>query len=134
MTEPEDLGHLPPASKVEALAGFGLSTAEIACVLDFTVDLLERSFARELAAGGLKANARVAESLYRKALGDGREAVTAAIFWLKTRARWKETSVHEVTGDPKAMDLTTWTDEQLEAAIKRLDAAISDVRGDAPIV
>jgi hypothetical protein len=64
MTEPEDLGHLPPASKVEALAGFGLSTAEIACVLDFAADLLERSFARELAAGGLKANARVAESLY----------------------------------------------------------------------
>jgi hypothetical protein len=32
---------------------------------------------------------------YRKALGGGRESVTAAIFWLKTRARWKETSVHE---------------------------------------
>src|SRR4029450_12015864 len=26
------------------------------------------------------------ESLYRKATGEGREAVTAAIFWLKTRA------------------------------------------------
>ena len=40
----------------------------------------------------------MAESLYRKALGDGREALTAAIFWLKTRARWKETSVHEHGG------------------------------------
>jgi hypothetical protein len=40
----------------------------------------------------------VAENLYRKATGDGREAVTAAIFWLKTRAHWKETSVHEVSG------------------------------------
>ena len=43
-----------------------------------------------IASGGIKANARVAESLYRKATGEGREAVTAAIFWLKTRARWKE--------------------------------------------
>ena len=44
-----------------------------------------------LAGGHIKANARVAESLYRKAIGEGRESVTAAIFWLKTRARWKET-------------------------------------------
>ena len=48
----------------------------------------------------VKANARVAENLYRKATGEGREAVTAAIFWLKTRARWTETSVHEHTGNP----------------------------------
>ena len=29
---------------------------------------------------------------YRKATGEGREAVTAAIFWLKTRAGWRETN------------------------------------------
>jgi hypothetical protein len=46
----------------------------------------------------VKANACVAESLYRKAVGEGREAVTAAIFWLKTRAGWKETSTPEFTG------------------------------------
>ena len=57
-----------------------------------------RCFAKELASGQVKANARVAESLYRKATGEGREAVTAAIFWLKTRAHWKETSAHEHSG------------------------------------
>jgi hypothetical protein len=45
-----------------------------------------------------KANAKVAENLYHMALGQGREAVTAAIFWLKARARWKEVSVHEHGG------------------------------------
>jgi hypothetical protein len=45
-----------------------------------------------------KANARVAENLFRKATGDGRESVTAAIFWLKARARWKETTLNEHTG------------------------------------
>ena len=40
----------------------------------------------------------MADHLYRKATGDGRESVTAAIFWLKARARWKEVSVHELGG------------------------------------
>ena len=53
----------------------------------------------ELAHGHTKANARVAENLYRKATGEGREAVTAAIFWLKTRAGWKETIVQETTAE-----------------------------------
>jgi hypothetical protein len=94
--QPEDLGYLPPASRVEAMAGFGLSAAEIAKVLGIDAELLKATFANELDSGQIKANARVAESLYRKALGDGREAVTAAIFWLKTRARWKEVHVSEV--------------------------------------
>ena len=93
----QDLGHID-AAKVEALAGFGLSPEEIAQVLDVEVGELEAACARELKSGGTKANARVAESLYRKALGDSREAVTAAIFWLKTRARWKEVGAVGNTG------------------------------------
>jgi hypothetical protein len=41
----------------------------------------------------------VAENLFRKATGEGREAVTAAIFWLKARAGWKEVDRHELVGD-----------------------------------
>jgi hypothetical protein len=96
MSEPvEDLGHLPHASKVEAMAGYGLTPADIARVLDIDVEELKASYSKELAGGQIKANARVAESLYRKAIGEGRESVIAAIFWLKTRARWREISVHE---------------------------------------
>jgi hypothetical protein len=40
----------------------------------------------------------VAESLYRKAATDGPQSVTAAIFWLKTRAGWKELVSHELSG------------------------------------
>lgn len=64
-------------------------------MLDIDVDELTASYGKQLSGGQIKANARVAEILYRKAIGEGRESVTAAIFWLKTRARWKETSVHE---------------------------------------
>ncbi len=64
------------------------------------VDLktLRRSFRKELDDGQATANSMVAQSLFRKATGNSPQSVTAAIFWLKTRARWKETSVHEVTG------------------------------------
>lgn len=95
---PEDLGPLPEPARVEALAGFGLSAEEIAKVFDMDVDRTRMHFAKELSSGAIKANARVAESLYRKATGEGRESVIAAIFWLKTRAHWKETSAHEYSG------------------------------------
>ena len=94
--------YVPLAShraQVEAVAGFGVPEAGIAQVLEIDPANLRSFYARELDSGELKANARVAESLYRKAIGDGREGVTAAIFWLKTRARWKETLVSEVTHD-----------------------------------
>lgn len=96
---PAPLPHERPfAAKVEALSGFGIPPADIAIVLGMDVDELTRDYKAELQGGSIKANARVAESLFRKATGEGREAVTASIFWLKTRARWKETSVHEHSG------------------------------------
>jgi hypothetical protein len=85
-------------TQVEAMAGYGIPEADIAGVLEIDVDTLRRHFPRELKSAHVKANARVAENLFRKATGDGREAVVAAIFWLKTRAGWKETAVHEVSG------------------------------------
>src|SRR5579871_4648756 len=41
-------------------------------------------------AGAPKALCQVAQSLYKKAIGDGPQAVTAAIFIMKTRGGWKE--------------------------------------------
>jgi len=78
------------ARKVEALAGYGIADADIARVLRVDADVLRHTYRDELETGHVKANSRVAENLYRKATGDGREAVTAAIFWLKARARWNE--------------------------------------------
>ena len=126
----EDLGDLPSCARVEALAGFGLTAVEIAHVLDVDLERLKAAFGKELGSGHLKANAKVAENLYRKATGDGREAVTAAIFWLKTRARWKETSVHEITDDRRPSDLSTWTDEMLLAVIEGLQRDVAKAEGD----
>ncbi|PAQ09802.1 hypothetical protein [Mesorhizobium temperatum] len=85
----------PHSVQVEAMAGYSIAPSDIAQVLGIDVERLKADYPSQLDGGQIKANARVAESLYRKATGEGREAVTAAIFWLKTRARWKETSVQE---------------------------------------
>ena len=77
------------------MAGYGVPEADIACVLDLDPKTLRKHYRSELDKGHIKATTKVAENLYRKAIGEGREAVTAAIFWLKTRAGWKETVVQE---------------------------------------
>jgi hypothetical protein len=78
------------------MAGYGVPEAEIAGVVGVSPKTLRKHYRGELDHGHVKANAKVAENLYRKATGEGREAVIAAIFWLKTRAGWKETSVQEL--------------------------------------
>ena len=90
--------HRPdPAGRrqVEAMAGYGIPEADIATVLEIDPKTLRKHYRKELDKGHIKSTAKVAENLYRKATGDGREAVIAAIFWLKTRAGWKETVVQE---------------------------------------
>jgi len=80
------------------MAGYGVPEADIAGVIGIDPKTLRKHYRSELDHGHVKANAKVAENLFRKATGDGREAVIAAIFWLKTRARWRETNVHEIGG------------------------------------
>jgi hypothetical protein len=89
--------------QVEAMAGYGVAEADIGRVIGIDPKTLRKHYRDELDLGHVKANAKVAENLFRKATGEGRESVTAAIFWLKTRARWKETSAIEhggPEGDP----------------------------------
>ena len=80
------------------MAGYGVPEADIAGVIGIDPKTLRKHYRGELDHGHVKANAKVAENLYRKATGEGREAVIAAIFWLKTRAGWRETNVHEIGG------------------------------------
>ena len=60
--------------QVEALAGYGIPEAEIAGVIGIDAKTLRKHYSHELDHGHTKANARVAENLYRKATGEGRES------------------------------------------------------------
>ena len=77
-------------STVESMAGFGIPQRDIALVLRIDVMTLTKYYRDELDRGAAVANTKVAQNLFRIACGEGREAVTAAIFWCKTRMGWRE--------------------------------------------
>lgn len=74
--------------EVSALVSFGFNQDQIAAHLRISVDTLYRRYKEEIETSSIKANAQVAGCLFRKATVD--KDLTAMIFWLKTRARWRE--------------------------------------------
>jgi hypothetical protein len=97
--------HKPdPASRrqVEALTAYGATEVDIARVLGIDPKTLRKHYRDELDTGAIKATSKVAESLYRKAIGDGPQSVTAAIFWLKTRGGWAQASGDKIDDDKNA--------------------------------
>ena len=127
--------HQPDAfhrRQVEALAGYGVPEAEIAGMMGIDPKTLRKHYRHELDFGHTKANAKVAENLFRKATGDGRESVTAAIFWLKARARWKETVLNEHGGiDGSPIEQVTRIERIIVAPPDR--ASINPPSGYVPI-
>ena len=116
------------------MAGYGVPEADIAGVIGVDPKTLRKHYRSELDHGHVKANAKVAENLYRKATGDGRESVIAAIFWLKTRAGWKETSVQELNAgkDSQVVIFRTIVDppppSAREALAKSIDGIATRIR------
>jgi hypothetical protein len=80
---------------VEMMAGHGIAQNDIARVIGISVEGLMRWYRDELETGAVKANSRVAQSLFEKATGKANGSVAAAIFWLKCRARWSEATSAE---------------------------------------
>jgi hypothetical protein len=92
--------HLPDATtrnKVFMLSTVGTRHEDIATVLNISADTLTKYYKEELDKGRIEANASVAETLFKQAKEGN---TTAMIFWLKSRAKWKETSQHEISGNP----------------------------------
>lgn len=88
--------HVPTdASRqlVNLHATIGTRQEIIASLIGIGVDTLVKHYRNELDQALAKANAAVGGALYRKAMdGD----TTAMIFWMKTRARWRETQEIDV--------------------------------------
>jgi hypothetical protein len=84
-------------NKVYTLSTVGTRHEDIASVLSISHDTLVKYYKEELDKGRIEANASVAETLFKQAKEGN---TTAMIFWLKSRAKWKETSQHEISGNP----------------------------------
>ena len=78
------------------MAAVGTRYVDIAHKLEITDDTLRKHYKAELEDGRIDANAQIANTLFQQAKKGN---MTAAIFWLKTRAGWKETQVTELTGE-----------------------------------
>lgn len=81
---------------VKAMASYGILQEDIGTVVGVSKPTLEKHYRRELDTGAIKANSKVAESLYKQATSGN---VTAAIWWTKARMRWKEESIHRLEGE-----------------------------------
>jgi hypothetical protein len=106
--------HRPDATsrrQVEAMAAYGVPELDVARVLGIDPKTLRKHYRDELDTGHIKATAKVAEFLFKKATTEGTQAVTAAIFWLKTRGGWREAPQDHRVG---VVDVTKLSDAELE--------------------
>jgi hypothetical protein len=87
--------------QVEVMTGLGLTQEQIGKILNVSEDTLQRHYADEIASGVAKANVQVAQNLFNIATSRDSGAVAAAIFWMKTRGKWRETNHLVHSGDDK---------------------------------
>ncbi len=91
------------------LSALGCPHEDIAKRLKISADTLVKYYQDELDEGRIDANSAIAGTLFQQAKKGN---TAAAIFWLKTRARWKETSTHELTGANSGPIQISWADEE----------------------
>ena len=86
-------------AEVAALASFGIPQGEIASYVGVSHVTLRKHYGEELNVSAIKANAAVGKYLFSLASGQALkhgathgDCKTAAMFWAKTRMRWRETN------------------------------------------
>ena len=98
--------HEPSTEKrtlARTLSAVGVTHEDIASKLQISADTLTKYYKAELDEGRIDANAQIAKSLFEQAKNGN---TSAQMFWLKTRAGWKERQVNELVGadgDPIAI-------------------------------
>jgi len=85
---------------VRMFSSIGTDQEIIARVLGIDAKTLRKWYRDELDIAGAEATAAVGGALYEKALGGD---TAAMIFWMKTRAGWKETKVVDQTSSDGTM-------------------------------
>jgi hypothetical protein len=93
------------------MAAYGIPESDIARVVGVDPKTLRKHYREELDLGETKGNAQVAGFLFNAAKNGN---VTAQIFWLKTRAKWRETPVElRHSGSVARKGLSEISDEDL---------------------
>ena len=91
--------HIPTDESkklVRSLSAVGIKYVDIASKLEINDDTLVKHYKKDLEDGRTDANASIGQTLFQQAKNGN---TAAAIFWLKTRAGWKETNAVEHSGE-----------------------------------
>lgn len=106
--------------QVEIMTGLGLTQEQIGKILGVSEDTLQRHYADEIANGVAKANVQVAQNLFNIATSREQGSVAAAIFWMKSRGKWKEVNHVAHGGDDERAPI------KIDANLKGLSDAELD--------
>lgn len=82
--------------RVMVLSGFGLTAEQISTIEKIPLRTLHRYYKEEMAQGRDNAIGNVTKTAYQMAMSGKVPAMT--MFWLKTRARWREVHTVEHSG------------------------------------
>jgi hypothetical protein len=109
---------------VRALSGYGVPQEGIAIHIGIDAKTLRKHFRDDLDRGSVEATAKVAQSLFHLATID--KNVTAAIFWMKARAGWREKQEIQFSN----RSLEQLSDADLERLIVHADS-YAEIEGEA---
>jgi hypothetical protein len=90
--------HIPTQEKrmlVRTLSAVGITYEDIAKKLQISSDTLTKHYRDDLDLGRIDANSKIGTKLFESAENGN---ISAQMFWLRTRAGWKETTGLELTG------------------------------------
>jgi len=101
-------------AQVFALSSFGITQEHIGSFVGLSDDTLRKFYREELDKASIDRNAEVAAFVFRSANGSTisegasySDCLKAAMFWLKTRARWSENPAPEADASAALSDALT---------------------------
>jgi hypothetical protein len=83
------------AKIVRSLSAYGVPEEDIASEIDMCVETMHKLYGKELRAGRIKADSKIRQTLYDKAVNQGNTA--CLLFMCKTRLGMRETNRLEMT-------------------------------------
>lgn len=132
--------HVPTEltkNQVLMFCGMGLTHGQICKLLDISTPTLYKNYRAELDTGAARMNFNVANNLYNIATDPTHKSgAQAAMFWMKTRAQWRETNRLEHTGadgqpistnntSVRTIDASVLNSEQRQALRELMESALA---------
>ena len=92
-------------AQIQTMSGMGIPDYDIAKIVQLSAPTIRKYYMDALENGHVIANTKVAQSLFEQATKKDKPNISAAIFWLKCRAGWREDSSVDEMGKKEAREV-----------------------------